>query len=162
MEKQMNSLYRKIAEKVNEMIPVEWDTFYFNGEVENGEGGVYFFYNTPEEKEKYIYCYDIMELYNGDTEIYEDLEDELFDLTNQLKQVFIDNNQEPWFSITIILSSQGRLKVDFDYAKWENSEFGPTDIMKFWQKKYLKIEPKNENDRNKIKKIEQFIEESNN
>lgn len=41
----MNVLYRKIAETINELIPEDWEEFYFNGEVENGEGGVFFFTN---------------------------------------------------------------------------------------------------------------------
>lgn len=45
MEKQMSALYREIAETINELIPEDWEEFYFNGEVENGEGGVFFFTN---------------------------------------------------------------------------------------------------------------------
>ncbi|MDT3496464.1 antitoxin YezG family protein, partial [Bacillus toyonensis] len=29
MEKEMNRLYREIAETVNEMIPEDWNKFYF-------------------------------------------------------------------------------------------------------------------------------------
>ncbi|MEH6986098.1 immunity protein YezG family protein, partial [Priestia megaterium] len=42
-ENELHTLYRKITQKVSDMIPVEWGSFYFNGEVKDGEGGVYFF-----------------------------------------------------------------------------------------------------------------------
>ncbi|MCU5733636.1 antitoxin YezG family protein, partial [Bacillus pacificus] len=58
-ENELNKLYRKIAEKINDMIPVEWEEFYFNGEVKDGEGGVYFFYTTLDEKQEYKYSHYI-------------------------------------------------------------------------------------------------------
>lgn len=42
-ETELNELYKEIAQQVNDMIPTEWDNFYFNGEVKEGEGGVFFF-----------------------------------------------------------------------------------------------------------------------
>jgi hypothetical protein len=49
MEQQMNKLYREIAVIINELIPLDWEDFYFNGEVENGEGGVFFFFKPLNE-----------------------------------------------------------------------------------------------------------------
>ncbi|HDR7619421.1 TPA: DUF600 family protein, partial [Bacillus mycoides] len=50
MEKEMNKLYREIAETVNEMIPEEWEKFYFYAQISETGGGTYFFYNTPENR----------------------------------------------------------------------------------------------------------------
>lgn len=33
MEKELNKLYREIAETVNEMIPEEWEKFYFYAQI---------------------------------------------------------------------------------------------------------------------------------
>lgn len=43
-EIELNKLYKEIAQQVNDMIPIEWDNFYFNGEVKEEEGGVSSFY----------------------------------------------------------------------------------------------------------------------
>lgn len=37
MEKEMNKLYREIAETVNEMIPEEWKRFYFYAQISDDE-----------------------------------------------------------------------------------------------------------------------------
>ena len=42
-EIKLNELYKEISQQVNDMIPTEWDNFCFNGEVKEGEGGVFFF-----------------------------------------------------------------------------------------------------------------------
>ncbi len=126
-ENELNKLYRKIAEKINDMIPVEWEEFYFNGEVKDGEGGVHFFYTTLDEKQEYKYSHYIPRMYNVDRKIYNQFLHELFDLTVQLQQVFIDNQQEAWFSVTMIVNGEGKLTVRFSYVNWNDSEFGPSD-----------------------------------
>ena len=56
MEKEMNRLYREIAETVNEMIPEDWNKFYFYAQISENGGGTYFFYNTLENKQyKYMH-----------------------------------------------------------------------------------------------------------
>lgn len=42
-ETELNELYKEIAQQVNDMIPTEWDNLWFNGEVKEEEGGVFFF-----------------------------------------------------------------------------------------------------------------------
>jgi len=40
---ELNKLYKKIAQQINDMIPFEWDKFWFNGEIKDEEGGVFSF-----------------------------------------------------------------------------------------------------------------------
>lgn len=54
-EIELNKLYNKIAQQVNDMIPTEWDNFYFNGEVKEGEGGVFFFLHTKVRSNTFIH-----------------------------------------------------------------------------------------------------------
>lgn len=159
MEEQMNALYREIAETINELIPEDWEEFYFNGEVENGEGGVFFFYK-PTNKKYYVYCRDILKKNNINSQIYKDLMRGLLETTNSLKNVFLDNGQDPWFSITIKLTSEGKLKIEYDYTKWKESSFGPSDRLEYWESKYLNNIPQDEGDRIKIDKMKEF--ENNN
>lgn len=155
----MNELYRTIAETIDKMIPVKWDDFYFNGEVENGEGGVFFFFK-PENASEYVYSLDIPNRYNVNSDEYNQLETKLFEVTNDLKNLFLENGQEPWFSITMKLTFEGKLNIKYDYTKWEKSKFGPSDRLEYWESKYLNHIPQDENDRIKIEKMKEFEEEN--
>ncbi|EEM91930.1 immunity protein YezG family protein [Bacillus thuringiensis] len=158
-ENELNKLYRKIAEKINDMIPVEWEEFYFNGEVKDGEGGVYFFYTTLDEKQEYKYSHYIPRMYNVDRKIYNQFLHELFDLTVQLQQVFIDNQQEAWFSVTMIVNSEGKLTVRFSYVNWNDSEFGPSDRIEYFEYKYLNRELTDEIDKELMARMKKYEEE---
>ncbi len=62
-ERKINELYNQIAQKINDMIPTDWEHFAFNGEVKNKEGGVFFFFKSVDNEE-YIYSHHIPNLYN--------------------------------------------------------------------------------------------------
>lgn len=151
----MNQLYRTIAEIIDQMIPTKWDDFYFNGEVENGEGGVFFFFK-PENGSEYVYSLDIPQVYSVNAHEYTQLETKLFAAANDLKNLFLENEQEPWFSITMKLTSAGKLNIEYDYTKWGESNFGPSDRLEYWESKYLNHIPQDENDRVKIEKMKEF------
>ncbi|MFP9131361.1 immunity protein YezG family protein [Niallia sp. BSM11] len=135
-ETELNELYKEIAQQVNDMIPTEWDNFYFNGEVKEGEGGVFFFF-TPKGEEQHIFSHYIPKLYSVDKRAYNKELHKLFQLTVELQKVFTDNDQESWFSVTLILNDTGKLNVHFDYTNWHESEFGPTDRIKYFEYKYI-------------------------
>ncbi|WP_319003679.1 immunity protein YezG family protein [Sutcliffiella horikoshii] len=61
----------------------------------------------------------------------------LFELTIELQKVFIENDQEPWFSVTFLVNSSGKLNVYFDYSDWHDSEFDPSARIKYFEYKYL-------------------------
>ncbi|MGV2876373.1 DUF600 family protein [Macrococcus capreoli] len=46
LEKLINEKIIEIVEQANEMIPEEWRELYINGSINDGEGTIYFFYNT--------------------------------------------------------------------------------------------------------------------
>ncbi|WKB36499.1 DUF600 family protein [Terrilactibacillus sp. S3-3] len=144
-EEKLNKLYTKIAQQVNDMIPDEWVNFYLNGELVNGEGGVFFFfYDTPKNRDYYIYSHDIPEIYNISEKAYDKENDKLFKLVRSLQQVFSDNDQEAWTSMVMIVNNERKLKVHFDYINWLESEFGPTDRINYFEFKYLKRQPRND------------------
>ncbi|UTE73385.1 antitoxin YezG family protein [Rossellomorea marisflavi] len=136
-ENELNQLYEKIAYQVHDIIPTEWDTFCFNGEVKEKDGGVFFFFK-PTEKEEYVYSHFIPSLYGLDKKVYSKGLHQLFQLTVDLQRVFIENGQEPWFSVTLILERTGKLNVKFDYTDWHSSEFGPSDRIMYFEYKYVR------------------------
>ncbi|MGG4548891.1 immunity protein YezG family protein [Rossellomorea marisflavi] len=135
-ENELNELYKQIAQQVNNLIPIEWSDFYFNGEVKDKEGGVFFFF-TPIDSNEPVYSHDIPDIYPIDESVHDEEMHKLFELTVKLQQVFIDNDQEPWFSVTLLLNALGKLNVHFDYSNWHDSEFGPAARIEYFEYKYV-------------------------
>ncbi|MEW4284573.1 immunity protein YezG family protein [Priestia koreensis] len=135
-ETELNELYKEIAQQVDDMIPTEWNNVYFNGEVKEGEGGVFFFF-TPEGEDQHIFSHYIPKIYSIDKRTYNKELHKLFQLTTQLQKVFTNYHQDPWFSVTFILNDTGKLNVHFDYTNWHDSESGPTDRIKYFEYKYI-------------------------
>ncbi|ASN04218.1 immunity protein YezG family protein [Virgibacillus necropolis] len=134
-EIELNKLYNEIAQQVNDMIPIEWENFYFNGEVKEREGGVFFFFK-PKGEEQYIFSHYIPKLYSVDKRAYNKELHKLFELTVELQKVFTDNDQEPWFSVTLLVNDTGKLNVHFDYTNWHESEFSPAARIEYFMYKY--------------------------
>lgn len=154
-EAELNQLYYDIAQQVNDMIPTEWSNFYFNGEVKDEEGGVFFFFKPKGDIDEYIYSHFIPKLYGIDKRAYNNEVHRLFELAVKLQNVFIDNDQEPWFSVTMLVDDSGKLNVHFDYTNWYNSEFGPSARIKYFDYKYVSKEM-NEQNADLIKKMIEF------
>ena len=74
----------------------------------------------------------------------------MFDKSEGLKRVFIDNGLSDWYICIIHLDENNKLSVDFDYAPWLESDFGPTTRINFFKYKFLGFEPRDE------KELEQF------
>jgi len=135
-EIELNQLYKEIAQQVNDIIPTEWDESCFNGEVKEEEGGVFFFF-MPKGEEQHIFSHYIPKLYSVDKRAYNRGLHQLFQLTVELQKVFTDNGQDPWFSVTLLLTDSGKLNVHFDYTDWQESEFGPADRINYFEYKYM-------------------------
>ncbi|MEZ2718194.1 antitoxin YezG family protein [Niallia circulans] len=155
MEKEMNRLYREIAETVNEMIPEDWNKFYFYAQISENGGGTYFFYNTLENKQ-YKYSVEIPFKYQIDEGEFERKEDVLYKLSKELRKVFKDNEQEHWYSFTMSLESSGKFKLHYDYTNWFDTEYSFSDQMIIWKNKYLGEVP---NDENYKKLIDKYYSE---
>lgn len=153
-EIELNELYKEIAQQVNDMIPTEWDIFCFNGEIKEGEGGVFFFF-MPKGEKKHIFSHYIPKVYSVDKRAYNKELHKLFQLTVELQNIFIDNDQEPWFSVTLTLNDKGKLNVHFDYTNWHESEFGPTARIKYFEYKYIS---KNKEQLDLIERMKAFEE----
>lgn len=137
MEKILNNLYRQIAETVNEMIPVNWKKFYFYAQISDEGGGTYFFYQSETNPEKYEYSLEIPSNYQINEREFKLNKRKLFSLAEQMREVFINEAQEPWYSFTLTLERTGKLKVHFDYTKWFDTEYSFSDQFIIWKYKYL-------------------------
>jgi uncharacterized protein (TIGR01741 family) len=141
VENEMKQLHKEIAETVNKMIPEEWGKFYFYAQISETGGGTYFFYNTLDNESNYKYSLEIPYEYDIDKEFYKMKDRALFELSNRLRNVFKDNQQELWYSFTLSVNSDGKLKVHYDYTNWFDTDYSFDDQLVIWEYKYLGTEP---------------------
>ena len=132
-----NNLITSIAQQVSNTIPDTWEKFYFHADINDDfSGGVYFFFNTEKNK-KLTYSHDIPEIYNIYEDEYDEKYDKLYDLSVELKQWFIEYEQAPWQAITIIVDSERKMKMDFDYADWLSSPYSHNEMIDYFEYRYL-------------------------
>ncbi|GAF65109.1 hypothetical protein BTS2_2007 [Bacillus sp. TS-2] len=156
MEQEMNQLYRKIAEVVNAMIPEKWVKFYMYAQVSETGGGTYFFYNTPEDEFNYKYSLEIPFEFNINKEQFKQKERNLYELSDKLREVFKDYQQEEWYSFTLSLEDNGKLKINYDYTNWFDTDYTFEDQLNIWEYKYLGNEP---DDTQSKELIERYLNE---
>ncbi|MEN0489424.1 TIGR01741 family protein, partial [Staphylococcus aureus] len=61
-------------------------------------------------------------------QVFDDLWMDLYDLFEELRNLFKEEGLEPWTSCEFDFTREGKLKVSFDYIDWINSEFGQVQI----------------------------------
>ena len=157
-EKQLNEMYQEIANHINDMIPTEWEQVYTMAYIDEGGGEVFFNYTTPGSDDLHYYT-SIPDDYNVSERIFDELSDELYENFDRLRELFIENNQEPWTSCEFDFNNEGKLNVAFAYIDWKNSEFGPLAREYYYEYKKFGVVPEKEYAINKVKKVEQFIKE---
>lgn len=156
MEKEMNQIYNRIAETVNEMIPEEWEKFYYYAQISDTGGGTYFFYNTPEDVQNFKYSLEIPLYYHDYKDQYKIKGRVLFELSEKLRKNFIDNEQEPWYSFTLSIDRNGKFKIHYDYTNWFDTNYSFDDQLLIWEYKYLGNIPEDEKSR---QLIDRYLEE---
>ena len=158
LEKQLNEMYQEIANHINDMIPTEWEQVYTMAYIDEGGGEVFFNYTTPGSDDLHYYT-DIPKDYNVSERIFDELSDELYENFDRLRELFIENNQEPWTSCEFDFTNEGKLNVAFDYIDWKNSDFGQISREYYYEYKKFGIIPELDYAKKEIKDIEQFIKE---
>ena len=154
MEKQINEKMTEIIYKVNDMIPVEWEDLYINFEVDKTlSGGVVFFFKYNGE---YHYYMDIPSLFNISEDEFDDEFMDLFDLGGEMKKIFIEQGLAEWSAFIIKVDENNKASLDFDYAPWNKSQFGPTARINFFRYQYLGFKPRNEKELEQFKAMEAF------
>ncbi|MBT2625515.1 DUF600 family protein [Bacillus sp. ISL-32] len=156
MENKLNALYRSIAETVNEMIPEPWEKFLFYAQVSETGGGTYFFYNSQNEPKHFKYSLEIPFEFDIDENEFDQYEMKLFKLSEKMRDVFKDHDQELFYSFTLSLERSGKLNVNFDYTDWFKTDYSFSDQLIIWKFKYLGEEPKDPSSQ-KLTKI--YLEE---
>ena len=105
------------------------------------------------------YYTDIPKEYNISVQVFDDLWMDLYDLFEELRDLFKEEDLEPWTSCEFDFTREGELKVSFDYIDWINSEFGQVGRQNYYKYRKFGILPETEYEINKVKEIEQYIKE---
>ncbi|HDE0452587.1 TPA: TIGR01741 family protein [Staphylococcus aureus] len=157
-EEKLSQMYNEIANEISSMIPVEWEKVYTMAYIDDGGGEVFFNYTKPGSEDLNYYT-DIPKEYNVSVQVFDDLWMDLYDLFEELRELFKEEYLEPWASCEFDFTREGNLKVSFDYIDWIKLGFGPSGKENYYMYKKFGVLPETEYEINKVKEIEQYIKE---
>ena len=147
----LNKYYGKIANKLDEMIPIEWHKISLFAEIGTGWSSTAFYFLTNNNT---YHWSDIFEKLSINEDIVDMRLYELNKIIEELWEEFNKVNLDSWNAITFDLESNGRFKVNFNYDEpnREMSRFEKEDI---WAYRKLGIIPKSKFQK---KLLKEFLE----
>ncbi|NGQ79905.1 TIGR01741 family protein [Staphylococcus aureus] len=157
-EEKLSQMYNEIADEISGMIPVEWENIYTIAYVIDQGGEVVFNYTKPGSDELNYYT-DISRDYNISEEIFDDLWMNLYYLFMNLRDLFKKEGLEPWTSCEFDFTSEGKLKVSFDYIDWINTEFDQLGRENYYMYKKFGVLPETEYEMEEIREVEKYVKD---
>ncbi|EZT88508.1 TIGR01741 family protein [Staphylococcus aureus] len=157
-EEKLSQMYNEIANEISNMIPVEWEKVYTMAYINDQAGEVIFNYTKPGSDDLNYYT-DIPKEYNISVQVFDDLWMDLYDLFEELRDLFKEEDLEPWTSCEFDFTREGKLKVSFDYIDWINTEFDQLGRENYYMYKKFGVIPEMEYEMEEVKQIEQYIKE---
>jgi len=142
--KNMKEKYEKIQNYLFALIPEKWDEIYLYASVltnfNNSQTGEMFFYYIPKGilKKRPVNVYEVPDKFNINEGEYLNIVKELYNVIKDLKQDFVNTDQDLWTNLTISISNC-RFKVEYGYDKIPNDEVSKKENRIIWRYKYLKI-----------------------
>ena len=144
--------YEEIANKLDEMSPVEWTKIAMLAEDlgTSCAAGVYFF----TKDNKIYYNHNIPEDFNVDEEVYRKILDELLEINGRLREEFINFGIQPWKLLSFILNEDWSFKLNYEYEIEEDIDYMERKII--WAYEELGIMPEGEFSKSILK---EYLEE---
>ena len=142
--KNMKDKYEEIQNQLFYMIPEKWEKIFLyasiidrTGNVQTGE--LYFYY-IPKGllKKKPVNVYEVPSKFNIDETEYTKLVDKLYEIIKNLRQDFIETDQELWTNLTISIENC-KFKVEYGYEELKQDEQSNYENHVIWRHKYLGI-----------------------
>ncbi len=137
-QENIEAIYQKVANKLNEMIPESWDKVYLYAEPNDGVSSVSFYY-SPQGKNQFEFSTEIVSKFAINKNDFYYYEYQLCELFEELQNEFRINNQEVWTNLTYIMDENGKYKVDYDYSDLSDTDDYERQII--WEYKYMGLEP---------------------
>ncbi|MDR0412713.1 MAG: antitoxin YezG family protein [Dysgonamonadaceae bacterium] len=133
LESTLSDFYRRAAERVNALIPVEWDIFYLSIEPTDEGGGVaYFFYKSAEAGDKLFLSHNLPKEHNVNQGDYLKAMWDLLVLAQDVRRSFADAGQAVWYTFYMTLTAQGKMNAEFGYTNWPQSDIPDYELMDYF------------------------------
>ena len=139
--KNMREKYEKIQSFLFTLIPEKWDAIYLYASVaDKGKTGEMYFYYLPKSilKKKPVNVYEVPDKFNINEEQYLNIVKDLYEVIKELRQDFMDTEQDLWTSVTMSILNT-RFKVEYNYDEIPDDEDEKNARRIIWRYKYLKI-----------------------
>ncbi len=142
--KNMKDKYEKIQTCLFDLIPEKWDEIYLYASVVDRPGdvqtGEMYFYYLPKGllKKKPVNVYEVPKKFNINETEYLKIVDVLYQTIKDLRQDFVDTEQELWTNLTLSIANC-RFKVEYYYNKISQEEYASYVRHVIWRYKYLHI-----------------------
>ncbi|MBU7153576.1 TIGR01741 family protein [Staphylococcus aureus] len=157
-EEKLSQMYNEIANEISGMIPVEWEKVYTMAYIDDEGGEVFFNYTKPGSDDLNYYT-DIPKEYNISVQVFDDLWMDLYDLFEELRDLFKEEDLEPWTSCEFDFTREGKLKVSFDYIDWIKLGFGPSGKENYYMYKKFGVLPETEYEMEEIREVEKYVKD---
>lgn len=132
--KGMEQIYQEVADILVKMIPESWRDIFLYAEMGERYRELFFYY-FPDIRNIPVSSLEMADLFKLDEQLFERLEDQLYDAFLRLHQEFILNGQEIWTTVTFRLNHEGKMKAKFDYD--DLSSISSAEKQTRWEMEYL-------------------------
>ena len=139
----IRELYQELANLIKAMIPEEWSTVYFYGEVLPDSGSAYFFYRRPSDNEL-IYSHDLTRKYRVDKRVFGKQMLAIFHSQADLNREYAANYEKVWTNLTLILERSGKFDIKFGYEDVLHCGYDSFDRRKIWMYEVIGVEPEDD------------------
>ena len=139
----IRELYQELANLIKAMIPEEWSTVYFYGEVLPDSGSAYFFYRRSSDNEL-IYSHDLTRKYRVDKRVFGKQMLAIFHCQADLNREYAANYEKVWTNLTLILERSGKFDIKFGYEDVLHCGYDSFDRRKIWMYEVIGVEPEDE------------------
>lgn len=142
--KNMKDKYEKIQTYLFDLIPEKWEEIYLYASVVDRPGdvqtGEMYFYYLPKGilKKKPVNVYEVPKKFNINETEYLKIVDKLYQTIKDLRQDFVDTEQELWTNLTLSIANC-RFKVEYYYNKISQEEYASYVRHIIWRYQYLHI-----------------------
>lgn len=152
-ESRLAPYYTKIAEKLDEMIPVEWIKINMYAEELGDTRSVSFYYYISND-EKIHHSGDIREEFGVNHNTFKMLEQELIAINKELWLEFKNAGEQPWCVLSFSLDCEGNFKINYEYEI--NMEIGRLEREIRWAYDTLNIISEDDYEK---ELLEEYLEE---
>lgn len=158
-EEKIAEIYTVIATQIDKMIPVIWSKFIFYGEINKIDysGEVYFYFKSADNPDTYIKSLDISDIYGVDNKKIKEDEFVLYKRTVELFELFIKNDQDPWFDFVMSVNEDRKIKAHFDYIDWNAIEYYGGSRRAYFKSVYLGIDSDNPKEVQDVKNMKEYV-----